>query len=107
MTAVINITGSARYNQDFTMAGNAYATLIDFDNTEEIVTLNLNKSSNRGMTGVLAFDIEKKGSLWCCKTIDKSFKKADQAVSMFQHYFNEGLERSLEIAFKQVSSYKS
>ena len=106
MTAVVNITNSARRHQDFTLAGKAYMTLIDFDKMEEICTLRLNKSANKDMTGVFAFEIERAGKVWNCKVIDKPYQKADKAVSMFQYYLNEGLTRSLDIAFKQARDHK-
>ncbi|MDO5295372.1 MAG: TerD family protein [bacterium] len=106
MTAVVNITNSIRRKQDFTQAGNAYITLIDFDKMEEICTLKLNKVSNIGMAGVFAFDIERTGKNWNCKVIDKPCKTADKAISMFQHYLDEGLNRSLDIAFRQAAKHR-
>ena len=108
MTAVVNITNGIRRRQDFTQAGNAYITLIDFDKMEEICTLSLNKSSNREMTGLFAFDIERAADkTWRFKILDKPCQKADQAVSMFRHYLDEGLARSLDIAFKQAHEHQS
>ena len=108
MTAVVNITNGIRRRLDFTQAGNAYITLIDFDKMEEICTLSLNKSSNREMTGLFAFDIERTADkTWRFKILDKPCQKADQAVSMFRHYLDEGLARSLDIAFKQAHEHQS
>ena len=106
MIVLVNINLGKIRHQDFTMAGAAYVALYNFRTLEEVRSLNLSRSRNAGMTGLVAFELQRvKGLHWKYRVIEQNMPDIPQ-VTDFVAIYNDASERSaFAISMQQLSDY--